>query len=145
MRSKTYIALLLLLVVAGCMQKETVNQRPNVNTPLVGNNRDSHGCIGSAGYTWCELKSRCLRTWEDPCVSDAEVAAVKDYLTQNISELSPQKEVLGGKFYITNVRFTKPGEAFVNYEDGHIALQGTLSYEYKDSTVSVLKFEIDTL
>lgn len=34
---------------------------------LVGNDRDEHGCIPSAGYSWCELKQKCLRTWEEPC------------------------------------------------------------------------------
>ena len=37
------------------------------NQPIVGNDRDAHGCIGSAGYTWCEAKQKCLRTWEEPC------------------------------------------------------------------------------
>lgn len=33
----------------------------------VGCDRDAHGCIGSAGYTWCAVKNRCLRTWEEAC------------------------------------------------------------------------------
>src|SRR3989338_10857981 len=37
------------------------------NQPIVGNDRDAHGCIGSAGYSWCEAKQKCLRTWEEPC------------------------------------------------------------------------------
>ena len=36
-------------------------------TPIVGNDRDSHGCIGSAGYSWCEIKQKCLRSWEEKC------------------------------------------------------------------------------
>jgi hypothetical protein len=38
---------------------------------LMGGDRDSHGCIGSAGYTWCESKQKCLRIWEEPCPGDA--------------------------------------------------------------------------
>jgi hypothetical protein len=34
---------------------------------IVGNDRDEHGCIGSAGYTWCESKQKCLRIWEEDC------------------------------------------------------------------------------
>lgn len=34
---------------------------------LVGNDRDEHGCIGSAGYSWCEAKQKCLRIWEEKC------------------------------------------------------------------------------
>ncbi|MFC2163318.1 hypothetical protein ACFLRF_06510, partial [Candidatus Altiarchaeota archaeon] len=33
----------------------------------VGGDRDEHGCIGSAGYIWCEGKNKCLRPWEEPC------------------------------------------------------------------------------
>lgn len=36
---------------------------------MVGGDRDEHGCIGSAGYTWCEAKQKCLRLWEEPCIS----------------------------------------------------------------------------
>ncbi len=32
---------------------------------VVGNDRDSHGCIGSAGYTWSALKNKCIRVFED--------------------------------------------------------------------------------
>jgi hypothetical protein len=35
--------------------------------PVVGGDKDVHGCIGSAGYTWCETKQKCLRTWEEKC------------------------------------------------------------------------------
>lgn len=37
-------------------------------TNLVGNDRDRYGCINSAGYTWCEIKKKCLRLWEENCV-----------------------------------------------------------------------------
>ncbi len=36
-------------------------------SPVVGGDKDAHGCIGSAGYTWCEAKQKCLRTWEEKC------------------------------------------------------------------------------
>jgi hypothetical protein len=34
---------------------------------MVGSDKDEHGCIGSAGYVWCEEKQKCLRTWEEKC------------------------------------------------------------------------------
>lgn len=36
---------------------------------MVGNDRDEHGCIGSAGYSWCEEKQKCLRVFEESCES----------------------------------------------------------------------------
>lgn len=34
---------------------------------IVGGDKDVHGCIGSAGYSWCEVKQKCLRIWEEKC------------------------------------------------------------------------------
>jgi len=34
---------------------------------IIGGDRDEHGCIGSAGYQWCEEKNKCLRIWEEGC------------------------------------------------------------------------------
>jgi predicted amidohydrolase YtcJ len=31
---------------------------------VVGGDRDEHGCIGSAGYQWCEKLGECVRPWE---------------------------------------------------------------------------------
>jgi len=36
---------------------------------MVGNDSDAHGCIGSAGYTWCAAKQKCLREWEENCAA----------------------------------------------------------------------------
>lgn len=54
-----------------------VNINNNADTnqePMVGNDRDENGCIGSAGYTWCEAKQKCLRVWEEPCIDDRSQA-----------------------------------------------------------------------
>jgi len=32
--------------------------------PRLGGDRDAHGCIGSAGYSWCARERRCVRPWE---------------------------------------------------------------------------------
>jgi len=40
---------------------------PNEPGPIVGGDGDKHGCIGSAGYSWCEVKGKCIRIWEEKC------------------------------------------------------------------------------
>ena len=40
---------------------------PTVKPGLVGDDLDENGCKGSAGYSWCETKQKCLRIWEEPC------------------------------------------------------------------------------
>jgi putative lipoprotein len=39
-----------------------VGLKRQASTP--GADRDEHGCIRSAGYSWCEREARCLRPWE---------------------------------------------------------------------------------
>jgi len=54
------IGLILSIVfVAGCATQQE----------LVGDDRDEHGCIPSAGYSWCEEKQECLRIWEENCTT----------------------------------------------------------------------------
>jgi hypothetical protein len=38
---------------------------------LIGGDKDSHGCLIAAGYSWCEAKNKCLRTWEEKCETDS--------------------------------------------------------------------------
>ena len=45
-------------------QKKEQQQNKN---PIVGGDKDAHGCIGSAGYSWCGVKQKCLRPWEEAC------------------------------------------------------------------------------
>merc|ERR1712238_391161 len=37
------------------------------NNQIVGNDRYEHGCIGSAGYSWCASLQECLRPFETTC------------------------------------------------------------------------------
>jgi len=36
-------------------------------SPVIGGDKDAHGCLIAAGYSWCEVKNKCLRTWEELC------------------------------------------------------------------------------
>ncbi|MDD5146422.1 MAG: hypothetical protein PHN39_01605, partial [Candidatus Pacebacteria bacterium] len=50
---------------AGPCVKTEPTQKPDSN--IVGGDKDEHGCIGSAGYSWCSAKNKCLRVWEEDC------------------------------------------------------------------------------
>ena len=41
------------------------------STEMVGADRDEHGCIGSAGYTWSEVRKDCIRLFEDGIRTEA--------------------------------------------------------------------------
>lgn len=49
------------LGLAGCQDKAVAVEPAPV---LVGADRDAHGCIGSAGYSWCAREKACVRSWE---------------------------------------------------------------------------------
>jgi hypothetical protein len=73
MNNKGFVPLVLILIVVGALVllggsylviKKA--QAPS-SQPILGGDKDIHGCIGSAGYSWCEPKQKCLRVWEESC------------------------------------------------------------------------------
>lgn len=55
-------------VVMSCGGKKAETEEEQVTAPeemMVGNDKDEHGCIGSAGYTWSVVKNDCIRLFED--------------------------------------------------------------------------------
>jgi hypothetical protein len=55
-------------------------------------------------------------------------ADVETEIRARVSELSPEKEVLGGKFYITKIEFLSNSRAIVEYEDGHNAFKANVDF-----------------
>ncbi len=89
MKQKMILILISSLLLSGCVvgpknEVIMVTPTPFDQTPeeqLVGNDEDEHGCKASAGYSWCEIKQKCLRTWEEKCeeeiIEEAEVKVEK--------------------------------------------------------------------
>ena len=65
--------------------------------------------------------------------ASGKLMGIESYLSQNISELSPVKETMGGKFYTTDVQVAD-GRGVVYYEDGHNAYVADFTYEVSDQT-----------
>lgn len=54
-----------LAYVAICLLTACAEQTPKpASAPMVGSDRDQHGCIPSAGYSWCARTQQCERPWE---------------------------------------------------------------------------------
>ncbi len=47
--------------------EESIVTAEDAATTILGNDRDENGCIGSAGYTWCQSLNACHRPWETSC------------------------------------------------------------------------------
>lgn len=43
----------------------TATKQDTAKVPIAGNDKDEHGCKGSAGYSWSVVKNNCIRTFED--------------------------------------------------------------------------------
>ena len=64
-------------LLAGCGNSREKNAAAETEkTEIVGDDKDEHGCIASAGYTWSEGQKDCIRLWEKgvhlASVDDAE-------------------------------------------------------------------------
>lgn len=64
-------------LLAGCGNSREKNAAAETEkTEIVGDDKDEHGCIASAGYTWSEVQKGCIRLWEKgvrlASVDDAE-------------------------------------------------------------------------
>lgn len=49
-------------------------------TPALGGDRDVHGCIGSAGYTYSQIRNNCVKVFEQK-IKLKEVGSDKSYST----------------------------------------------------------------
>lgn len=78
-----------------------------------------------------------LMLWPDKTVAPtpdtngqgARGMSVEDYVRQNIRDLSPEPEMLGGTFYVTEISVGDDGTGVVAYEDGHIALVADFTWQ----------------
>jgi len=68
--------------------------------------------------------------------------AFENYIKENISTISPQKEVLGGKFYITKFNWADDNNGLVDYEDGHIAFTAKFNIVLDGNNIKINFFEI---
>jgi len=53
-----------------CPVAETSTSPPTpvpTSDEILGGDRDEHGCIPSAGYTWCEVLEECIREFDTEC------------------------------------------------------------------------------
>jgi hypothetical protein len=73
---KYYILILIIFVVAAVLIWKLVFQKKEAEQ-LIGGDKDEHGCLIAAGYSWCEAKQKCLRTWEEECVQGLKIETLK--------------------------------------------------------------------
>lgn len=101
------IMMIMVLFVAGCGGSEPAEDvvpatplepAQEVEEPMVGNDKDEHGCIGSAGYEWCEAKQKCLRPFEEDCEEpEPEVVEEPEPVVESYQMSKEQQDGIGEK------------------------------------------------
>ena len=61
MKAISIAAFTLAMLLGGCSSQNSADAD---SASIVGSDRDAHGCIGSAGYSWCARTEQCERPWE---------------------------------------------------------------------------------
>ena len=102
-RFYTLFSTLILSLLLACSPKttpEVVEEvteeaavEPVVEEVIVGNDRDEHGCIGSAGYTWSQVRKECIRLWEvgiplEKVDGTGDVVNLLTYAVKSVDEAS---------------------------------------------------------
>lgn len=82
-KANCFIVIVLLLSNINLLAQQKANTANNPEI-MVGNDRDSHGCIGSAGYVWSALKKNCIRTFEMHQLDKNSVTLASLDKTQNM-------------------------------------------------------------
>lgn len=73
---------------------------------------------------------------EEPTVNELTLKQqeeVASYIEENLSEISPKKETLGGTFYLIGYDFENGENMIIEYEDGHTLFRARVTFEYINS------------
>lgn len=104
------------------MRKEKLSEDQQV-----GGETDEHGCLVSAGYSWCDEKDECVRIWEEGCDNITTLLAELNNITsEEFSQLSDTsfdwRGGSSGKTLVEVVGSSKTATAVtanMNYEVDH--------------------------
>jgi hypothetical protein len=69
MRNIIIALLTVVLVIMTACSEQT--QTPAMQKPI-GGDKDAHGCLIAAGYSWCPSTEKCQRMWEEYCPEFAD-------------------------------------------------------------------------
>ncbi|MFP7654878.1 hypothetical protein [Chryseobacterium proteolyticum] len=102
----------LLLAVMITAMFTTTGWAQKTTPKVAGGDKDQHGCIGSAGYTYSVLKDDCVKLFEEKI---------------QLREANPQKSYVSNAVVILS-KDKKKAELFLPESKGSIILNRTLEY-----------------
>ncbi|MDD1660575.1 MAG: hypothetical protein LUQ62_05150 [Methanomicrobiales archaeon] len=98
------------ILAAGCTRQD----------PIFGD-RDRHGCLIGAGYTWCESEGRCIRVWEEACGEASAIGSFEECVAAGypVMERYPRQCRVPGGPTFTEVIGGQMTEALCTAARGH--------------------------
>ncbi len=133
--SKTIIVLLIIPILSyffiSSFLGGLIIEGEDWNKQLVGSDKEEHGCIGSAGYTWCEVKNKCLRTWEEECIEEEE----------NNKKMTDEEAKQ--YFHATEIVNNNLPESIEFWTEAYCPGSGT-DYDYNVDNISVYYYSFDS-
>ncbi|CAH0198404.1 hypothetical protein [Chryseobacterium sp. Bi04] len=105
---------------------------------IKGGDRDAHGCIGSAGYTYSQIKKDCIRTFEEK-IKLKEVSSDGGYIAAVIFSKDKKKaEVFVKDVEAGSIILTRAGKAKAWKKDGYVLVPFKKSgYQLKKDNVVI--------
>jgi len=81
MKEKYILGIVLVVILGGLIFWMPKNSEQDLsNEPLIGGERDEHGCLGPAGYSWNVAVNACLREWESDAVQKQAAKIAVEYV-----------------------------------------------------------------
>ena len=93
-----------------------------------GSDYDVKGCIASAGYLWCDILGRCIRSWEEMCAYPTNCLTWSDGCNNCMLTEGKEGMVLGACTEM--MCFTMNDPSCVVWSPGTISTMPVIDYAY---------------
>lgn len=109
---------------------------------LVGGDRDKHGCIGSAGYTWSNIQNKCVRIFEvgirlNPSQLEPNQAVISAFILFNKNQRKAELFISNQKSIILSRKTTRDHSFWANKNFKLFPLKENNGYFLKDGDKTI--------
>lgn len=143
---KTFTLSVVALAFAACNNgtpQQTDNAAEEPTTPqqemMVGGDRDEHGCIGSAGYSWSALRGECIQVFEvgtrlNPVDVEQEEAVISAFILSKEGDNSQVELFITGEDQNLILKKEadgtfKNGKYTYNAQTNELSVDGKVAYK----------------
>ncbi|MDO8663264.1 MAG: FKBP-type peptidyl-prolyl cis-trans isomerase [Candidatus Wildermuthbacteria bacterium] len=89
------IILIIILILIGGVSIWQFSSKKDESDEIIGGQKDEHGCLIAAGYSWCQPKQKCLKIWEEGCLENATSGNAQNQMDKNELAVETLKQGTG--------------------------------------------------